>query len=77
MSEWQPMDTAPRDGTRVLGFGESAGEINGPSGEMEIEVMAYDSPRTDYAGYEWRIAGDAYANWFKPTHWQPLPAPPK
>ena len=74
--EWQPIETAPKDGTQVLGYGEAAGEIHGPSGICGIEVMNYCGTTGDFAGFDWGIAGDAYANWFRPTHWMPLPLPP-
>ena len=72
---WQPIETAPKDGTSVLAYGEAAGEIHGPSGVMQIEVACYQ-PGGDYRGFDWAIAGDAYGNWFKPSHWMPLPDAP-
>jgi hypothetical protein len=74
-SAWRPIETAPKDGTPVLAYGEPAGEISGPSGVMTIEVACYQ-PGGDYRGFDWSIAGDAYGNWFKPTHWMPLPDAP-
>ena len=75
---WMPIETAhtDRNGPALLGYGETAGEISGPSGVMCIEVMRYSGPCGDYPGYDWVIAGDAYANWIRPTHWQPMPPPP-
>lgn len=59
---WQPIETAPKDGTSIL-----ATEIDGEP------VVSY----FDEGGwvYSWH-AYDGYHHW-NPTHWQPLPAPPK
>jgi hypothetical protein len=73
---WQPIETAPKDGTPVLAFGFTAGEINGPGDCEAIEVATYEGPGGDWPGFDWSIAGDAYANWIAPTHWMPLPPPP-
>ncbi|WP_294138285.1 hypothetical protein [Sphingomonas sp.] len=58
---WQPIGTAPRDGTRFLAFGML-------HGANDITVATYSS----YYGLvtepgRWVIA---------PTHWMPLPAAP-
>lgn len=75
---WQPIETAPNDGTEVLVFGQFAGEISGPHSEREYGIACYTSGRTDYEGFEWCVlGGDYYATWCNPTHWQPLPAPPE
>ena len=61
--KWQPIETAPKDGTKSLGFAD---------GEMAtvewIELGAYWS----------LVICGAFAEsgeWW-PTHWMPLPAPP-
>jgi hypothetical protein len=75
--EWQPIETAPKDGATVLLWGTSAGEISGPSKVEGIEVGSYCGPGGDYQGFEWASAlGDAYAVWVKPSHWMPLPPAP-
>lgn len=59
MSDWQPMETAPKDGTCVLGY-DAVGYV----------VCAFCA---SMAG--WLIEGtDTVVH---PTHWMPLPAPPK
>lgn len=75
---WQPIESAPKDGTHILAVGLWAGEINGPHFGECICVIRWDGGTTDYPGYEWSVTGtDAYSAWLKPTHWMPLPARPK
>lgn len=68
MSEWQDIITAPKDGTYVLLFT--------PSGIVECSYDDFDgwvqsSCRTSYDGHGEVFLID------KPTHWMPLPTPPK
>ena len=63
-SEWQPIETAPKDGTRLLGFGN----WSHPENEAPVSfaaVMAWSAGR-------WTVSAMA----FRATHWMPLPAPP-
>ena len=61
---WRQIETAPRDGTRILGWSE---------GQNDADVMWFDDKKTewtsalcqDFGGYE------------TPTHWMPLPAVPE
>jgi len=66
MSEWQPIDTAPRDGTIVLAAQGST-----------IDTMFWTmSAWADGGGWVNNInRSDTYV--FDPTHWMPLPEPPK
>jgi len=75
--EWKTIDTAPKDGTPFLGFDPT-------HTEAKIYVLSYD-PGVSYIGelescshdacYR-EYAGETYFQW-NPTHWMPLPAPPK
>lgn len=57
---WQPIETAPRDGTICL--------VAEPSGFVHLAQWCAD-------GY-WRYrVTDPDLQW-KPTHWMPLPPPP-
>lgn len=60
--DWQPIETAPKDGTKILVWPRSR--------QMREPAIAYwhQPANSDYPGF-WAIGGN-------PTHWMPLPAPP-
>jgi hypothetical protein len=63
---WQPIDTAPQDGTWVLAA-------------IAGEAVYFVSWSAEYSGWfdEYGIREDPWdGNKIHPTHWQPLPAPP-
>lgn len=64
MSEWQPIETAPKDGTRFLA----------PS----IDSKTITIGRWEKTGEYWDdlTVGHLNKKW-KPKHWQPLPEPPE
>ena len=64
-TKWRPIETAPRDGARVLGLWISA-----PGGRNRCEVTAY----IDVLGW---TSDDGDCEWESPTHWLPLPPPPE
>ena len=74
MSEWQPIETAPKDGTAILASGVNLG--TGPGRHYAVcswEHCAEPRPE-DWSGwYETDGDGGPYP-WL--THWMPLPAPP-
>jgi hypothetical protein len=61
-TEWQPIETAPTDGTVVLGWSKRHGVVIGPVANYKRREM----PLPYIAGYKW----------CQPSHWQPLPSPP-
>lgn len=70
MSEWQKIETAPKDGTHVIVA------VMGVVGEARFYVE--DGP--EHEGWYWAdqhwtdaVGGEP----FFPRHWQPLPEPPK
>jgi len=79
MNEWQPIDTAPKDGTVVLLYGIWAGEIHGPARSKAFDIGSFQDGRSDFPGNDWWVlgTGDYYECWMRPTHWMPLPEPPK
>jgi hypothetical protein len=63
MAEWQPIETAPKDGTRViLSWGGKS--ING---------FYLDNSRTATPWAGWRVESMVVEPPGKPTHWQPFP----
>jgi len=72
--EWQPIETAPKDGTSFLGW----------DGKYVTE-MIWASHEDDDGHVGWCCAGFSYGGVLydlhytplgEPTHWKPLPEPP-
>src|SRR3990167_1984817 len=79
MTDWQPIETAPKDGKPILsycasGYDEQPYSVIWWHAEIHEwwETVATDTKklRSEAAGY-W-AGGENY-----PTHWLPLPPPPK
>jgi hypothetical protein len=69
MSEWQSMETAPKDGSILIGRGSYD---NDDSDNMLAVAMRFQGNRW------WREeAGASFTLPCHPTHWMPMPAPPK
>ncbi len=80
MSEWQPIETAPKDGTDVLVY----------FGTMGVRQVSWCAPHwaehdeKDY--WSWCVDDNKHSPYAlrgysdtgprAPTHWMPLPAPP-
>jgi hypothetical protein len=66
MSEWQPIETAPLDGTSILVAVESEQDSH--------QVVYFDDDGED--DFVWRSENNRWhRNAF--THWMPLPTPPE
>lgn len=66
--KWQPIETAPKDGTRVLAVGHRGSNIDvieWGNGRYLGRVKGYNQAWVNNPGVE-----------VNPTHWQPLPPPP-
>ena len=65
MTEWQLIETVPKDGTAVL--------VNY---KLQIFIAAYGKGDTQVACWRLQtIFGDKLH--FQPSHWMPLPEPPE
>lgn len=80
MSAWQPIETAPKDGTLILTFSAdaAAAPMTDPFGNpgtsmMVMRWLPYGGGKFDPVDE----AGDFWTNHYDPTHWQPLPEPPE
>ncbi len=67
--DWQPIETAPKDGTSILFFI--------PSARHERAKIQVGSITTCFHGGTVTIIGNMFGfDVGSPTHWMPLPAPP-
>jgi hypothetical protein len=63
VSDWQPIETAPKDGTRIIVANYAV---------VWPDVSWVKSPR---AGERWEHLNLGAVR-FAPTHWMPIPKPP-
>lgn len=59
---WQPIESAPKDGTRLILWCEYGCVLG----------FAHRTPKT--RRLSWRLI---FSTTIRPTHWMPLPEPPK
>jgi hypothetical protein len=69
--EWQPIETAPKDGTWILIF-----HVHADGGSNSTHVAKYDANSSGNSrGTRWKERAGSYN--ITATHWMPLPAAPK
>lgn len=63
MNKWQPIETAPKDGTAIL--------AHLPYSDIAIPIR--------YDGNCWHVTWDMHklGEWDQPDFWMPMPKPPK
>lgn len=75
--EWQPIETAPRDGTHILVYGPCVDGDRQFRMEYENEISTvyfYGDDDHDF----FVLSNVEYADFpWEPTHWMSLPDPPK
>lgn len=69
-SVWQPIETAPKDGTRVLAY-QPAGQWSGRGSHRGVlfAVVYWHQPANPESAGFWLPS-------LRPTHWMPLPSAP-
>ena len=72
MLEWQDISTAPKDGTAILIWPAQSAL----TGSTECMIISYVVRWHDWKEAWIEASGEEYDT-FYPTHWMPLPAPPK
>ena len=76
MSEWQPIETAPRDGSFFLACG---GFLYDGGASFEVLRFAGENGTPGQHGpFIWATPCSIVSVWAErvPTHWMPLPKPP-
>jgi len=87
---WMPIETAPKDGTKVLlaKYDWSSDTGDAAFGSADWKQRVFDETRRKYSSW-WCCEGrwsERWGNWNDgiepcglagPTHWMPLPAPPQ
>jgi hypothetical protein len=63
--EWKPIETAPKDGTEIIGWEKSEGMF----------LVAYRPDLAENTSYTWFNLEGFWPHC--PTHWMPLPNPPE
>jgi hypothetical protein len=75
VSEWQPIETAPKDGTLVVLVGKI---VDGWAQPTRACVGSWSfEQRPPYFVAGWAFVAPGYIAEFNPTHWMPLPEPPR
>ncbi len=74
MSEWRPIETAPKDGTPVLVWDESMGSNKRDGCDDRRYAIGYVRCGWATPHGTWGNRNNSHCS---PTHWQPLPAPPE
>ncbi|MDE2019724.1 MAG: DUF551 domain-containing protein [Patescibacteria group bacterium] len=75
MNQWQPIETAPKDGTKIDLFVMSTASGRGG----RIPDCVWQSHKNKWKSHWFHGNGfeATRVSWFEPTHWRPIPEPPK
>lgn len=72
-SVWQSIETAPKDGTEVLGWLVHPGDAYSEEPFQRASIISWEEAVPGEYGHKARWD----QKWIgEPTHWMPLPAPP-
>lgn len=73
MSEWLPIESAPKDGTFII--------LYASHNEPPVSIGYYEDDGELWAGAAsqvwWMVEADIMPSACRPTHWMPLPKPPE
>lgn len=72
MSEWKPIETAPRDGVMLLvGYDDKIANRSGMEENRRVYEARWCERQKSF------VARNGFLLHINATHWQPLPEPPK
>lgn len=71
MTDWQPIESAPRDWTDVILYDPNEDDGTGSCGVMKGWYSMKDG------GFDCWMSYESTSGNISPTHWMPLPEPPK
>lgn len=82
--EWQPIETAPKDGTEIILVRGNRVTCGTWFDEREICASEYHANGTYLGNYEtgevvpgqWMSWDGGFTDEAPPTHWMPMPTPP-
>lgn len=74
--KWQPIETAPKDGTTVLLYRPTALRWCVVD-KGRWETQKYHSKPSPYWSSDQKLPTVAEQRSWEPTHWMPLPEPPE
>ena len=75
--EWQPIETAPKDGTWVLLSGGDCGQESDDPSCVSGQWTTYLNGGQCEGHWQFAWFDGGYYGWYDdPTHWMPLPNPP-
>lgn len=76
-NEWQPIESAPRDGTEILGYNSKVNKCGIISWRRYNPTLETFVPRESLNADASYYENDFDYDWGKITHWMPLPKPPQ
>lgn len=76
MSEWHPIETAPKDGSTVILYRPNAPKWHQVT-EGSWDAQEYHKKPRPFWCCPWRIAYNGGDRDYPPTHWMPLPESPE
>lgn len=78
MTEWQPIETAPRDYKQTIVWQPKAFDTFEAGQRMATSPPGPYNAHWDEVDQAWCLSGGTWTGPFlEPTHWMPLPEPPK
>ena len=81
VTKWQPIETAPKDGTEIFVYDAADKKIYRAKWYLDEEVQEWDAEDLEAGFYELNKCFGDYDDYFmalgNPTHWMPLPKAPE